>query len=76
VNKGGEMKKLLRQALNAHSNIYVFASIVSILEGGCIASGVDSNDVAQTIIDLCKDEQQRLLKLHDEALAKLSEGGA
>jgi len=66
-------KKELRIACNAHTNLVVFASVVSILEGGNVLGGVDSNAAAQKIIDICKDEQQRLLAVHDAAKDRLSE---
>lgn len=49
----------------AHANLNTFASLVAILEGGCVYGGMGSDVAANTIIARCQKEQQRLLKIYD-----------
>jgi hypothetical protein len=68
-------KAALDKALRAHTNLSTFHAVIAVLEGGCVYSGVGSDKAAQQIINICKREQGRLLKIHDAALAK-GDGGA
>lgn len=61
--------KAVQEAAEAHTNLTVFAAVVSLLEGGHLY-GSASNDAAALIIDLCRDEQQRCLRAYDLAVAK------
>lgn len=56
-------------AAHAHSNLNIFAAIVSILEGGHIyGPGAGSAcRTADKIITLCKAEQARQLAAYDKA---------
>jgi hypothetical protein len=56
----------MKDAMEAHTNLNVFASIQAILEGGCVYGG--ENKAAKQIIKICLAEQQRQLKLMDKAL--------
>ncbi|GEL42307.1 hypothetical protein MEX01_28980 [Methylorubrum extorquens] len=60
----------LEKAVRAHTNLSTFATLVSILEGGHLYGGNPRSDrAAQKIIDICKAEQQKLLRDYDTALA-------
>lgn len=54
-------------AVKAYSHLNTFAAIVGILECGTVSG---SNHAALKIIRICKDEQERLLEMYDEALSK------
>lgn len=66
------MKKLIKDrikdACHAHTNLNVFASVVSILEGGHLYGAI-SDRAAQQIIGICQREQSRCLARYDEAVA-------
>lgn len=62
----------VKEAAEAHTNLNVFASVVSILEGGHLY-GAASDRAAQRIIEICKAEQSKCLARYDRALA-LSNG--
>ena len=62
--------KLTRAAMDAHSNLNIFAAIAAILEGGVIYGG--DNAAAKKIIGICLKEQQRLLTLQDKAVAAIT----
>lgn len=64
-------KQTLDKALRAHANLTTFQAVVALLEGGCVYGGVGSDKAAQRIIKLARAEQQRLLKIHDTAIAEL-----
>lgn len=57
------------EAARAHTNLNVFASVVSILEGGHLY-GATSDRAAQRIIELCKAEQAKCLARFDRARKK------
>lgn len=64
----------IKEAAEAHTNLNVFASIVSILEGGHLY-GATSDRTAQRIIEICKAEQAKCLARFDRARAmSLSNG--
>ena len=59
-----------KAAARAHSDLNVFASIATILEGGHIYR--PSTQIAvEEIIAQCKDEQQEALREYDSALAAM-----
>lgn len=58
------------EAAEAHTNLNVFASIVSVLEGGHLY-GCYSDRTAQRVIDICQAEQSRCLARYDKAVAAL-----
>lgn len=58
----------VKEAMNAQTNLNVFASIAAILEGGCVFGG--PNKAADRIVAICKTEQQRQLRIMDAARAK------
>lgn len=55
-------------AAKAHTDLNVFASIVSILEGGSIYMP-GSKEAARKIIRICHAEQQKRLRDYDNAVA-------
>lgn len=59
----------VKEAAEAHTNLNVFASVVSILEGGHLY-GATSDRAAQRIIELCKAEQSKCLAQFDRARNK------
>lgn len=61
----------IKEAAEAHTNLNVFASIVSILEGGHLY-GCHSDRTANRIIEICKAEQSRCLARYDAAVAALT----
>jgi hypothetical protein len=63
----------LKEAAEAHTNLNVFASIVSILEGGHLY-GCHSDGTAQRIIEICKAEQSKCLARYDRARAAVPNG--
>jgi hypothetical protein len=56
----------MKAAMDAHSDLNIFAAIEAILEGGTIHG---SNATAAKIIGLCRTECQRQLRLMDKAVA-------
>lgn len=66
----GPLVKAARAAAEAHTNLTMFASVVSLLDGGHIYGPPPAS--VQTIIRLCHREQQRYLRAYDEAIAKLA----
>lgn len=58
----------LQDACQAHTNLNVFASVVSILEGGHLY-GATSDRTAQRIIAICQAEQAKCLARYDRAVA-------
>lgn len=58
----------IKRAAQAHTDLNVFASIVSILEGGHIYMS-ESKEVAAKIIRICHAEQQSWLRDYDAAVA-------
>lgn len=63
----------IKEAAQAHTNLNVFASVVSILEGGHLY-GCYSDRAAQRIIDICKAEQDKCLARYDHAVAVVTNG--
>lgn len=57
----------IREASQAHVELVLFATVVSILESGNIKSG--SHAAAQRVIEICQRQQQVLLIRHDNAVA-------
>ncbi|HZH10604.1 MAG TPA: hypothetical protein VEZ24_09550 [Microvirga sp.] len=67
--------KQSRLAAEALTNLTVYGSIVSILEGGTLyGNGSDIEGPRQQIIKICKREQQKWLRKYDAATALLSKG--
>ena len=58
-----ERSKSAKQAAEALSDLNSFAIVVSILEGSHIHAA--SQDAARKIIQICKTEQQKLLRQYD-----------
>lgn len=58
------------EAAWAHTQLCLFATVVSIMEGGNIKS--ESHEAAQQIIDIAHEQQQVLLKRYDAAIAAAS----
>jgi len=53
------------KAVEAHTNLNIFAVIVAILEGGCIYGGGTAQTTVSKIVKLCQQEQQRQLRIYD-----------
>lgn len=66
--------KAMGEAMSAKANLYVFGTVVAILEGGTLSSY--SGSAAQRIIAICKKEQARQLKLMDKAVAAANKRAA
>lgn len=58
----------VKEAAQAHTNLNVFASVVSLLEGGHLY-GAHHDRTAQRIIEICKAEQAKCLARYDRAIA-------
>ncbi len=70
------MRKLLREAANAHTRLNTFYSLIAILEGGCLPGCSESaSKTANQIIRLCKQEGGRQLRLYDRAVDALASEG-
>jgi hypothetical protein len=59
-------KQHMQDAAREHTHLNVFASIVSILEGGSIYG---DNASARQILKICKVEEQRQLRIYDSETA-------
>ncbi|MET4197316.1 chorismate mutase [Bradyrhizobium sp. LA8.1] len=68
-----QKRDYVKEVADAHTNLNVFASIVSVLEGGHLY-GCHSDRTVQRIIEICKAEQYRCLKRFDRARIALSNG--
>lgn len=64
----------LRIAMQSHTNLNLFESVVSILEGGGVYYGKNGSagKTALKIIALCKAEEQRQLLHMDKATGRQS----
>lgn len=67
--KRKSQKQLVQDAVEAHSDLNVFAAVVSMLEGGTVSSSAQPDDFK--IIAQCERAQQRCLVRYDAALAAL-----
>lgn len=70
----GRKVDYIKMAAEAHTNLNVFASVVSILEGGHLY-GAYSDRAAQRIIKICKSEQDKCLARFDKARAAADTNG-
>jgi hypothetical protein len=57
-------------AMIAHTHLNIFATIVTILEGGVIYGSGSADKAKIKIIAICKAEQQRQLTLMDKATGR------
>lgn len=67
------MKTAAKAAAEAHTNLNIFAAVMSLMEGGHVY-GPDAGSAATTarkIIQLCKAEQQKQLVIYDKNIAAL-----
>lgn len=64
----------IKEAMNAQTNLNVFASIQAILEGGTIYGPPPA--AARKIIAICLEEQQRQLRIMDKAVAAASKAAS
>ncbi len=69
-----ERKRVIAEAAGAHTNLNIFAAVVTLLEGGHLYGANDAlGDTAQNrIIRICQSEQARWLRKYDAATAKAS----
>jgi len=56
-------------AVDAHTTLQTFATVVAVLEGGSIYDPA-SRATAERIISIAKAEQQKLLRRYDKARAQ------
>ena len=57
------------QAAQAYTDLNIFAAVEALLEGGCVYT-TSGQAMADRIIALCKQEQQRQLRAYDAATGK------
>ena len=69
------MTDYTRDAMNALSDLNIFAAVVTILEGGHLYC-TKSNKAADRIIQLCKFEQHKRLQEMDYAKARADDNCA
>lgn len=62
-------KKLIRDAVEAHADLNVFAAVVALLEGGIVSAGAQPDDFK--IIAMAQRAQQRCLARYDRAMNAL-----
>jgi len=60
----------LQAACRAHNNLNIFAAVIALMESGLLYS--ESYPMADRLVQLCKKEQQKCLKLYDAARARAS----
>ncbi len=67
-----ERKRAVSAAAEAHTNLNIFASLVTILEGGHLtgANDVVGHAAQDRIIRICQSEQSRWLRKYDAAMAR------
>lgn len=58
------MKSLIAQASEAHTNLTVFSTVLSILEGGHVYG---RSRAAERIIRLCREEMSRQFEAYEKA---------
>jgi len=65
--------KLLEKITDTHTDLNMFASIVTLLEGGHIYSSTPRvQRSVERIIAICQKEQSELLSEHDRAVLSLN----
>lgn len=64
------LEREIQTAARAHTNLNVFASVVSILEGGSVYAEPGANEAAAQIMRICKRYQARALTQYDAAVAR------
>ena len=57
----------MKSAMNAQTNLAVFDTVIAVLESGALHGY--SGTATGRIIEICRKEQQRLLKAMDKAVA-------
>lgn len=62
-------KQLIRDAVEAHSDLNIFASVVAALEGGTLSGAAQPDDFK--IIAIAQRAQQRCLVRYDRAMNAL-----
>lgn len=62
-------KQLIREAVEAHSDLNIFAAVVAILEGGTMSAGAQPDDFK--LIAMSKLAQDRCLARYDRAMGLL-----
>lgn len=77
MSKKRTVTTLVKDAAEAHSNLNLFASIVSLLEGGHLYSNCSASaTAAERIILICHIEEQRQLRMYDRAVAMIGRANA
>jgi len=62
----------LETLVRLHTNLNTFGAVVALLEGGTVYGTVGSEKCAKKVIDLCKQEMNRLVVRHDDLRAMLA----
>lgn len=70
------LRKHINEACRAQAHLYVFASVIGVLEGGAISGCGSADKTAQKIIKLCNLEMQKQLRLTDAAIEAAHAKGA
>lgn len=64
-----DRKKAISEAAGAHTDLNIFAAVVTLLEGGHLYTS-QGTDSAQRIIRICQAEQAKCLRRYDAATAR------
>lgn len=62
-------KSEIETLVRLHTNLNTFGAVVALLEGGTVYGTVGSERCAKKVIDLCKQEMNRLIVRYDTMLA-------
>ena len=68
-----ERKRAVRDAAEAHTNLNIYAAVVTILEGGHLYGAADGGSGLPAqfkIIRICQVEQAKWLRKYDAAIAR------
>ena len=71
MSKQENLKSLIKEATQAHTNLNVWGSIVTILEGGHIYGG--RHEVAGQVIEMCKQQTEAELDIYENCLKQIAE---
>lgn len=63
----GSDSRTTRKSVEAHTNLSMFGAVIALMESGCIY-GPTPHKTVEKIVNLCKAEQLRQLRLYDEAI--------
>lgn len=66
-----DIRALVHRAAEAHTNLNILASVISILEGGNIYQVGRIDKAVGRIIAICKEEGRRQLRVYDDAAQRI-----